>query len=104
MPLKAQPAWALKHIFTNLAHTLTANLQNTVDTFYQTLFRGWYSPWRSVLAAIIALVFLGLIDYRTTWRNFRQKPVEAVGTDCIAYSYFSDVGSSRFLFIRVLII
>jgi len=77
--LKAQPAWTLKHIFTNLTHTLTANLQNTVDTFYQTLFRGWYSPWRSLLAAIVALVFLGLIDYRTTWRNLRQKSVDGWG-------------------------
>ena len=77
--LQAQPAWTLKHIFTNLTHTLTANLKNTVDTFYQTLFRGWYSPWRSVLAAIVALVFLGVIDYRTTWRNFRQKSVDGWG-------------------------
>jgi hypothetical protein len=77
--LKAQPAWALKHIFTNLTHTLTANLKNTVDTFYQTLFRGWYSPWRTGLVAIIGLVFLALVDYPATWRNFRQKPVDGWG-------------------------
>lgn len=77
--LKAQPSWAFKHIFTNLRHTVIANFQNTVDTFYQTLFRGWYSPWRSGLVAIIALAFLGLIDYRTTWRNFRQKPIDGWG-------------------------
>jgi hypothetical protein len=77
--LKAQPAWALKHIFTNLTHTLSANLKNTVDTFYQTLFRGWYSPWRTGLVVIIGLIFLALVDYRATWRNFRQKLVDSWG-------------------------
>ncbi|MFN8346221.1 MAG: hypothetical protein U0X91_14560 [Spirosomataceae bacterium] len=77
--LKTQPAWVAKHIFTNLTHTLTANLKNTVDTFYQTLFRGWYWPGRSALAALVALLFLGMIDYRATWRNFRQKPVGGWG-------------------------
>lgn len=77
--LKAQLAWALKHIFTNLTHTLTANLNITIDTFYQTLFRGWYSPWRTGLGAIIGLLFLALSDYRATWRNFRQKSVDRWG-------------------------
>ncbi len=77
--LQAQPAWAMKHIFTNLTHTLTANLKNTIDTFYQTLFRGWYSPWRMGLVTIIGLVFLTLIDYRASWRNFRQKSAEGWG-------------------------
>ena len=77
--LKTQPGWAFKHIFSNFTNTLIANLNNIADILYQTLFRGWYSPWRMVLAAGIALVFLWLVDYRSTWRNFRQKSVDGWG-------------------------
>jgi hypothetical protein len=74
-----QPAWAFKHLFTNIAHTFSANLKNIVDTFYQTLFRGWYSIWRSVLALILVLVFLGLVDYRATWQKIRNKGIDTWG-------------------------
>ncbi|WP_428667844.1 hypothetical protein [Runella sp.] len=74
--LKMQPTWAFKHITTNIVNTLTANLKNLIDIFYQTVFRGWHSPWRIAVAAGIILAFLLLIDYKTTWRNLRQKPVD----------------------------
>ncbi|MEZ4904042.1 MAG: hypothetical protein R2822_21000 [Spirosomataceae bacterium] len=74
--LKMQPSWALKHIFTNLTHTLTANFDNVFDTFYQTLFRGWYSRWRMVVVMVLCLGLLSWIDYRTTWRNIRQKQID----------------------------
>jgi len=74
--VKKQPQWALKHITTNIVHTVTANLTNVVSIFYQTLFRGWYSPWRKAVVAGILLVFLLLIDYKTTGRNCRKKPVD----------------------------
>jgi hypothetical protein len=77
--LKIQPQWTFKHITTNIVHTVTANLTNVVSIFYQTLFRGWYSPWRMGVAAGIALVFLFLIDYKTTARNFRKNPVDGWG-------------------------
>lgn len=74
-----QPSWAIKHVFTNLIHTLTANLHNVVDTFYHTLFRGWYSPWRIVLAGIFVILGLSLINYRNTWQNIRKSPFDLWG-------------------------
>jgi hypothetical protein len=98
--LKAQPAWALKHIFTNLIHTLTANLKNTVDTFYQTLFKGWYSQGRSVLALIVVLLFLGFIDYRTTWRNFREKPTDGWGLMALLTLIFPTLAATVLIYPR----
>ncbi len=77
--LRKQPVWAFKHIFTNVTHTISTNLKNISDTFYQTLFRGWYSLWRTALAGGVALAFLGFINYRATWRKFRQKPADGWG-------------------------
>lgn len=77
--LQAQPSWTLKHLYTNIIHTITANLQNVFDTFYQTLFRGWYAAWRTALVGAVLLGIISLIDFRTTWRNFRQKQTNWAG-------------------------
>jgi hypothetical protein len=74
--LKHQPEWALKHLISNVINTLNGNLSNTMDVFYTTLLRGWYSPWRIVPVAGLVLMVLLLINYKATWRNIRQKDVD----------------------------
>lgn len=74
--LKFQPSWATKHIISNIINTVKAIGSNSIDIFYQTLLRGWYSRWRIVFAAGIFIVILLLIDYKTTWRNFRPKTID----------------------------
>ncbi|MCU0340387.1 MAG: hypothetical protein MUE30_10920, partial [Spirosomaceae bacterium] len=71
--LLKQPAWAFKHLWTNIVHTFTANLGNAIDTFYQTLFRGWYSNGRFMVGLMVLGLMLSLLDYRATWRQLRQK-------------------------------
>ena len=77
--VKKQPKWAFKHVFTNITHSLTANVKNAVDTFYQTLFRGWYSRWRTVFVGLIALIFAACVDYRRTFQNFQNISVDLWG-------------------------
>lgn len=77
--LKKQPKWTLKHVFTNITHTLSANVQNGVDTFYQTLLRGWYSRWRIVVVGLVALLFAASLDYRRTFQNFRKLSIDFWG-------------------------
>jgi len=77
--VKKQPAWAFKHVFTNITHSLTANLNNLVDTFYQTLLRGWYSRWRTIIVGLVVLVFAAGIDYRRTFKKMKEMPIDTWG-------------------------